>query len=222
MKVVTIIRNLFLLLLLAVNLPIISHAQLLKKLKDKVNQTIDRKTDKAIDKTVNGADNTVDNTVNRTVGKDGKTTSPNETDSKATAASGPTIASYKNYDFVPGDKIIFEDHFDTDEEGEFPSHWHLSQGQGTVNTFDNRRVFLLTDYQTKAIPAIKTKAYLTDAFTVEFDTYSRDDYGPYVGFYNAEGDVHGDYTELVSIVLNDRHGNLRVTPKGNKNETVLQ
>ncbi|MGZ3821422.1 MAG: hypothetical protein ACXVB6_12570, partial [Mucilaginibacter sp.] len=174
MKVVTIIRNLFLLLLLAVNLPIISHAQLLKKLKDKVNQTIDRKTDKAIDKTVNGADNTVDNTVNRTVGKDGKTTSPNETDSKATAASGPTIASYKNYDFVPGDKIIFEDHFDTDEEGEFPSHWHLSQGQGTVNTFDNRRVFLLTDYQTKAIPAIKTKAYLTDAFTVEFDTYSRD------------------------------------------------
>ncbi|MBS1666606.1 MAG: OmpA family protein [Bacteroidetes bacterium] len=216
-------------LLLALYMPTITQAQLLKKIKDKVNQTIDNKTNKTIDNTVNSADKKVDNTVNSAIGKNGSNSStPSNTNtstntaSSPTPASGPKIGAYKNYDFVPGDKIIFEDHFDTDEEGEFPAHWHLAQGQGTMNTFDNRKVFLLTDRSTKATPAIKTKAYLTDSFTVEFDTYSKDDYGPALGFYNSEGDVHGDYTELVSIVMNDRHGNIRVTPKDNKNETVLQ
>jgi outer membrane protein OmpA-like peptidoglycan-associated protein len=229
MKVVKIIRNLFLLLLLTVNLPFSTHAQLLKKLKDKVNQTIDNKTNKAVDNTVNAADKKVDNSVDKAIGKDGSTATSN-TDNKSTVKSGtgaaqdngPKIGAYKNYDFVPGDKIIFEDHFDTDEEGEFPAHWHLSQGQATVNIFDNRRVFLLTDDNTKAIPAIKSKAYLTDSFTVEFDTYSKDDYGPAIGFYKTEGDVPGTSNELVSIVFNDRHGNLRVTPQGNGQETVVQ
>jgi outer membrane protein OmpA-like peptidoglycan-associated protein len=230
MKFARKLRNIASIVLIAASLPVVSKAQFLKKLKDKVNQTIDRKTDKAVDNTVNTADKTVDNTVNKTVGKDGSSPSANKTDSKPTAvptsmptvASGPGITAYKNYDFVPGDKIIFEDHFVTDEEGEFPSHWHLSQGQGTMNTFDKHKVFLLTDYNTKAIPAIKTKAYLTDSFTVEFDTYSKDDYGPAIGFYNTEADVPGTSNELVSIVFNDRHGNLRVTPQGNKTQTVIQ
>jgi len=224
------IRHISIIVLIAASHPVVLHAQLLKKLKDKVNQTIDNKTNKAVDNTVNGADKKVDDTVNKALGKDGTTPSDNKTDSKpatstastSTPAAGPTIGAYKNYDFVPGDKIIFEDHFDTDEEGEFPTHWHLSQGQGTVNTFDNHKVFLLTARQTKATPAIKTKAYLTDSFTVEFDTYSREDFRPAIGFYTAEGDAQGDNTELLSIVLDDRHGSLRIIPKDGKNQMIFQ
>lgn len=219
-----------LIILLALVLPTLSQAQLLKKLKDKINQTIDRKTDNAVDKTVNTADKTVDNTVNSAIGKDGSTTPANKSDSKptttssssSTAATGPTIKAYQNYDFVPGDKIIFEDHFDNDEEGEFPAHWHLAQGQGTMNTFDNHKVFLLTDYNTKVTPAIKNKAYLTDSFTIEFDTYSKDDYGPALGFYKSEPDVPGTKNEVAEIILNDRHGNIRVTPQGNGTQTVVE
>jgi OmpA-OmpF porin, OOP family len=231
MKIKKIICNFSAALLLAAVVPAITQAQLLKKLKDKVNQTIDKKTDKTVDNTVNKADKTVDNGVNKAIGKDGNTTSsPTNTDSKTTAtttaastgATGPTIKAYQNYDFVPGDKIIFEDHFDTDEEGEFPAHWHLAQGQATMNTFDNHKTFLITDNSTKVTPAIKAKVYLTDSFTIEFDTYSRNDYGPALGFYDTEGDVPGTSNEVVSIVLNDRHGNIRVTPKGNARETVVE
>jgi outer membrane protein OmpA-like peptidoglycan-associated protein len=221
-------RNIAAIILLTVSLPAVSHAQLFKKLKDKVNQAVEKKTDKALDNTVNTADKTIDNTVNKTLGKDSDTSSADKKGNETTntnasgQTAGPTITAYKNYDFVPGDKIIFEDHFDMDEEGEFPLHWHLSQGQGAVNTFDNHRVFMLTEDNSKAIPAITTVAYLTDSFTVEFDTYSKDDYGPAIGFYKTEDDVSGTYNELVSITFNDRHGNLRVTPQGNKTETVVQ
>jgi outer membrane protein OmpA-like peptidoglycan-associated protein len=221
MNLVKKICNISILVLLALNLPAVSQGQLLKKIKDKANAVLSPKPESkpapAPTPTTAPAPTTTPESAPATTTP--ATTTP--TDASGSTAA-PMIKAYQNYDFVPGDKIIFEDHFDTDEEGEFPAHWHLSQGQGTMNTFDNRKVFLLTDRDTKAIPAIKTKAYLTDSFTVEFDTYSKDDFGPALGFYKSEGDVHGDYTELVSIVMNDRHGNIRVTPKDNKNETILQ
>ncbi|MEO6978129.1 MAG: hypothetical protein ABI113_07095, partial [Mucilaginibacter sp.] len=57
---------------------------------------------------------------------------------------GP-ISAYNNYDFVPGDKIIFEDSFTDDDNGEFPAHWNLGAGQGVINTIAGRKELLLTD-----------------------------------------------------------------------------
>jgi outer membrane protein OmpA-like peptidoglycan-associated protein len=198
-------------------LPIVTQAQLLKKFKDKINQAIDKKTDKAIDNTVNSAEKTIENNNN-----EGTPVNHDPNKPVSTPTTSISIAAYKNYDFIPGEKIIFEDHFDTDEEGEFPTHWKLAHGQAAVNVFDNRKVFLLTSDDTKAIPAIKTKAYLTDSFTIEFDTYSKEDYGPGIGFYNSEEEVSGDYLEMVSIILNDRFGNLRVMPKESKNNVQIK
>jgi len=215
MKVEKIIRSISVVLLLAVSMPAITQAQLLKKLKDKVNQAVDKKTDKAVDNTVNKADKTVDDGVNKAIGKDGNPTTPSNTDNKpaaspttsgSKAASSPTISTYKNYDFVPGDKIIFEDHFDTDEEGEFPTHWKLMTGQGNVNTFNDKKTLLLTGYYSRIIPAIKTPAYLTDSFTVEFDNYSIDDFGPQIWFYKTVDDAKSDDAVQVKIVFNERNG----------------
>lgn len=217
MKIADQIFNASAIVLLAVSLPVVSQAQLLKKLKDKANAVLSQKTDS---KPATSSTSTPPaSTPPASTPPATPAATPKDT---AVSSTAPTITAYQNYDFVPGDKIIFEDHFDTDEEGEFPAHWHLSQGQGTMNTFDNHKVFLLTDYNTKAIPAIKTKSYLTDSFTVEFDTYSKDDFGPAIGFYTAEADVPGTSNELVSIVFNDRHGNIRVTPQGNKAQTVVE
>jgi outer membrane protein OmpA-like peptidoglycan-associated protein len=210
MKLVKIIRHISAIALLAIIMPAVSHAQLLKKLKDKVNQTVDRKTDKAVDNTVNKADKTVEDGVSKAIG----TTAPNNTDgnpaatntSGSTATSAPTISTYKNYDFVPGDKIIFEDHFDTDEEGEFPTHWKLMTGQGNVNTFNGKKILLLTGFYSRIIPAIKTPAYLTDSFTVEFDNYSIDDFGPQIWFYKKVDDARSDDAVPVKIVFNERNG----------------
>jgi outer membrane protein OmpA-like peptidoglycan-associated protein len=87
--------------------------------------------------------------------------------------------AYQNYDFVPGDKIVFEDDFRADTDGEFPAHWKLLSGQAVVNKMDGVPLFALTEGNyVKVEPRMKAKAYLTDQFTVEFDTY------PKAGGYN--------------------------------------
>src|SRR5947207_2262113 len=86
----------------------------------------------------------------------------------------PIFKAYSNYDFVPGDKVLFEDNFRDDQDGEFPSHWDLKGGQGVINKFDGDPSFLLTDGNYAAVlPLMKNKSYLTSEFTLEFDTYQK-------------------------------------------------
>ena len=81
--------------------------------------------------------------------------------------------AYQNYDFVPGDKIVFEDELKTDTDGEFPAHWKLINGQAVVNKFQNDPALMLTEGNyAKVEPRMKTPAYLSDPFTVEFDFFA--------------------------------------------------
>ncbi|WP_295794787.1 OmpA family protein [Mucilaginibacter sp.] len=98
---------------------------------------------------------------------------------------GP-ISAYNNYDFVPGDKIIFEDSFTDDDNGEFPAHWNLGAGQGVINTIAGRKALLLTDGNYAHVsPRIKSASYLGDPSTIEFDTYSNGGYPPKIYLYNT-------------------------------------
>ena len=82
--------------------------------------------------------------------------------------------TYQNYDFVPGDKILFDDDFRSDTDGEFPAHWHLRGGQAVINKLGGEPMFALTDGNyAKVFPRMKTEAYLTDPFTVEFDFFPK-------------------------------------------------
>lgn len=102
----------------------------------------------------------------------------------------PSFTAFNNYDFVPGDKIIFEDNFADDQEGEFPAHWNLGAGQAVVNKTGDVKSFLITDGNFAHIsPRIKSQAYLGDAFTIEFDNYSTGGYGPHLYFYGSNADA---------------------------------
>src|SRR5262249_8562569 len=75
--------------------------------------------------------------------------------------------AYQNYDFVPGEQILFEDDFSTDTDGEFAAHWKLQAGQGAVNKMNGQTVLAMTDGNYyKVAPRIKTAKYLPDAFTL--------------------------------------------------------
>lgn len=106
-----------------------------------------------------------------------------------------TNKSYQNYDFIPGDKILFEDNFSESRDGEFPPLWNLKVGQGVVNKENGENIFVLTDGNYAIVePRIETKEYLDDAFTVEFDYYSDDgDYyfGIVIVLGNDEYDLAG-------------------------------
>jgi len=94
--------------------------------------------------------------------------------SAQTDPSTPTsIKAYQNYDFVPGDKVVFEDHFTDDRDGEFPTHWELKKGQATLNKFNGAECFFLTDGNyCQVSPLITNKSYLGNQFTIEYDTYN--------------------------------------------------
>ncbi len=88
------------------------------------------------------------------------------------AASPAVLKVYQNYDFTPGETIVFADDFTSTQDGEFPDRWQLISGQGVVNANNGKSAFYLTDGNYARVgPRIKNKSYLSDPYTVEFDWF---------------------------------------------------
>jgi OmpA-OmpF porin, OOP family len=97
-----------------------TQAQLLKKLKEKVDNKVNNTVDKKVDETTNGKkdDNSSSNTAS---GNDSK------------PSTGPaTLKSYSKYDFVPGEKIIVFEDFMQDAIGDLPTKWNTNSSCETV------------------------------------------------------------------------------------------
>ncbi len=84
-----------------------------------------------------------------------------------------TQATYAKSDFVPGDVIFFEDTFENEKLGEFPSQWDLLDGYSEMVSVQGRKVLAFTDDGIgSVIPLMKNKwDWLPDVFTVEYDLY---------------------------------------------------
>jgi len=186
-----------------------TQGQLLKRLKQTVQNHVENRadertgqaTDKALDKTEAAAKG--DKTTN--AGTDSN--SPSSSSGSEAAPTGknnpPTIQTYQNYDFVPGDTVLFADDFSEDQDGEFPSHWELEKGQGAVNKVLGIPAMTLTEGNYARIaPLMKTKSYLTDPFTIECD-YMVNNGGAYGIniFLKGPGDKEGqiNYNEHGSV-----------------------
>jgi len=157
--------------MLATVFAIAADAQILKKLGDKVKEKTSQKTDQKTDDTADKSDKT-DGTKT-----EGTTNNSDETQNSTqdNASSTPSLKAYQNFDFVPGDKILFEDHFTDDQDGEFPSHWELKKGQAQLNKANGELAFFLTEGNYVEVdPRMKTDKYLTDPFTIEFDYFNKD------------------------------------------------
>lgn len=194
------------------------QAQILDRIKDRVKST-------AEDHVVNDAGNATDKAIDKAEEKAGKAAKKkgNKGDAdqgakgekeKTGGASGDAQAgtasfhSYQNYDFVPGDTVVFSDDFSEDQDGEFPAHWDLSDGQAVVNTVQGKPTFCLTQGNyCRVYPRMKTSAYLSNPFTIEFDTYTDGEGNEspllFLGYTNADGD-HGE--GMVSFDRGDSEG----------------
>jgi OOP family OmpA-OmpF porin len=101
--------------------------------------------------------------------------------------------AYQNYDFVPGDTILFEDDFKSDTDGEFPAHWKLRKGQAVVNKMQGEPVLALTDGNYAEVePRVKGATYLSDPFTVEFDYFPKNGGFDHVILYLVGVDKAGE------------------------------
>ena len=82
-------------------------------------------------------------------------------------------SAYAKSDFVPGDEIFFEDTFEQEQLGEFPSQWDLLSGYAETGSFAGRKVIAFTDDgQGSVIPLMKEpRAFLPEVFTLEYDVF---------------------------------------------------
>jgi outer membrane protein OmpA-like peptidoglycan-associated protein len=81
--------------------------------------------------------------------------------------------NWAKYDFVPGDKVIFEDNQFGEENGEFPSRWDLGNGTAEIAQFGGENVIMFRGNATWIVPYLKNPEndYLPDVFTIELDLY---------------------------------------------------
>lgn len=201
-------KKLFAILLLFI--AITGHSQLIKKIGNKIKNKSEQRADQKVDQTI---DKGLDKTEEATKKKDSKPDEPAEQPASQSPAQTGTVTTpepsapqslkvYANYDFVPGDRIIFEDNFTGDQDGEFPSHWELENGQGILNKIKGSEAFFLTDGNYAIVtPLTKTKNYLGNIFTVEYDLYHADNgvYGFICFLRNSEGSDIG----TVQIALSE-------------------
>ena len=163
-----------------------------QKVQDKINQKVDNTTDKTMDKVLNPSTEN-NNTKKAAEAADDKTpVSP--------AESKKTMASYKNYDFVPGETIIFQSQLSDERVGEIPSQFIVTKGQVDVQEEDGENVIHIPKGPDASItPRFSETSNIPDAFTIEFDAKNEDygvnhvniDFGFRVGTYGPEGIMTG-------------------------------
>lgn len=187
-----------------------SNAQILKKIKNRIKNEAS-----------NHAENDAGDATNKTIDKaegegakgnnsstSGDNSNNNNNNSPGSSSEPPSLKSYKNFDFIPGDSILFADDFSDDQEGELPAHWILCYGQGQVSSFDGKNVFALVSGEGGDHAAVlearmkKKSGYMPEAFTVEFDMYSpfakgdEDIRDPWVGLnFYGDDDPIKDYDD---------------------------
>ena len=145
---------LLLVLCLMISTPGWTQLDLLKKARQKTekrtSEEADKKIDEGLDKLFGNkeknepAGTSEDNATIRPAGTDSEPTGTGESSAAATTAASPTgVLNWAKYDFVPGDKVIFEDNLIDEENGEFPSRWDLYQGTAEIAEVDGESVIFL-------------------------------------------------------------------------------
>jgi len=76
----------------------------------------------------------------------------------------PGEGAWANYDFVPGDIVLFYDDYTNDRVGDFPRRWSLTEGNWEIIEWQGGRYFRATSGGQVEIPLPKT---LPERFTIE-------------------------------------------------------
>ncbi|MGB5481578.1 MAG: OmpA family protein [Eudoraea sp.] len=150
-------KNIFLFLIvgLFLQMPAVSEAQILGKLKKKAEKEVEKALEEEEPQ------------------PEEKQTKENEL--KAEETTDDQVAKpWSKYDFVPGETVIFEDNLEGEQNGEFPSQWDLIDGYVENALFEGENVIRFPVESSGATikPLMKKEGdYLPEKFTIEFDMY---------------------------------------------------
>ncbi len=150
----------------------------------KVERKAQKETEKAMDSILNPKKKRKKKKKSKTIISSGKSTSSTtETTADKEIATTDLLQINRKYDFVPGDKILLQDDFSKEFEGDLPKNWNTNGG-GSIVTFgkDAERWFEINPgNDIYYIPDV----LLPQEYTIEFD-FTVTDLGrvdQYAGFY---------------------------------------
>ena len=140
-----------------------------KIIKKKVEKKAKKELEKTIDKGLEGNQQNSDNNGTKKEGipKNNTADSVQSTNDQ----SQKKLRLWSKYDFVPGDKVIFEDNLKGEESGEFPSRWDLISGSAQNASLGEDNVIQFVHTNTLVTPFMEKKDFLPDVFTLEFDVF---------------------------------------------------
>lgn len=151
-----------------------AHAQLLNKVKETAKRAAERETLKQVDRKVSSAVQCAleDQACIEQAKRDGKevqvvngaATSPS---GGAATPSGSAPAAFVNFDFVPGERILFADDFGKDKIGDFPRRLELKSGNVEVAEVGGTRFVRCTSHPCEV--HIPLPEVLPERFTLEFE-----------------------------------------------------
>lgn len=168
-----------------------AQAQLLKKIKDEVKSRAERNI---VNKAGDATDKTLDKAADGISGNKTENASANNNNEEASAVASnkekaPSSGSYKNYDFVPGDKIIFEPDLSTEPDAELPARFAVKSGNAEIQSYNGEKVLhLQADGNATIEPLMSSGNYLPEQFTLEFDMMyeNNDSYFKYVNDFEVQ------------------------------------
>jgi len=166
-----------------------TEAQVWKKIKNEVKSRTENKivnkvgnaTDKTLDKTIDG-----DKPSQESGTQDASTQKAGDV---AVTTTKPSVTSYKNYDFVQGDKIIFGPDLSKEADAELPARFKIIKGNAEIQSFEGDKILhLQSEGDATVAPLMNSEDYLPEQFTVEFDMmYENDaDYFKYTNDFLVE------------------------------------
>jgi outer membrane protein OmpA-like peptidoglycan-associated protein len=154
-------------------LPGMAEAQFGKlkdKIKEKTEEKVEEKVDETIDETLEGqaeeeeqakeTESTAAETDTESGGQAATTTSAEKL--------APGEGAWANYDFVPGDKVLYYEDFEKSPVGDFPERLEFEEGNMEVVEWQNRRFLRMS---TNADFNVPLPQVLPERFTLEFDLY---------------------------------------------------
>jgi len=116
---------------------------------------------------------------------DSSKAAPTAARSSASESASDTSKAFVNYDFVPGDKVLFAEDFSTDKVGDLPSRVKVESGNWEVANFKGQRFLRTTSGGDIMIPLPST---LPQKFTVEMDLVHAWGWTPRIFFVPSDGD----------------------------------
>jgi len=146
------------------------------KIKAKAKARVEQKENEAADKVVDAADPSKQGQAAATAGEAGSGAAGS---AEATSAAGATAAgpaaklkpgegAWANYDFVPGEKVLFADDFSKDVVGDFPRRLEFKSGALEIVESEGTRWLRASADSRWFVPLPDARP---ERFTMEFDYY---------------------------------------------------